>query len=483
VIHPLSPIRPRIGSWKSTVRMDSNFITVSLLIFVAALSACGGGSSGGADPDPGSVSIPDVTNNLEVEALGALDEFRVVVTKSSDYPLIAAGRVISQSSAACIDCAIPGDTVELLISEPHDYQVTMPAHFLVSPLPRLDGGTELQPAVYPDTDNTGSNLTTNEGATLGRVLFYDENLSLEFRNVSCASCHDQKHGFSDPDQLSTGVAGKTRRHSMGLANARFLKSGKAFWDQRAENLEEQALIPIADPIEMGLRLDRLEELLPTLSYYPNLFEAAFGDPAITRDRVGRALAQFVRSMVSIDSRYDQARVDQFARGIESIFVPFDNFTAEENRGKDIFLKSVPEGGGGCFACHTTEAFINTVLGPTNNGLDEFTLDDEGACEPLGGAPDTLCGKFKVPSLRNIAIRPPYMHDGRFDTLEEVIEHYNSEIKPHRNLGDPLVGAAGLPVRLNLDVEDKAALLAFLETLTDDGFLNDPKFSDPFEMAP
>ena len=262
VIHQLFPIRRHIDSRKITARMGSSFVNVSLLIFVAALSACGGGSSGNADTDQRSVPIPDVVDKPEAEAIATLDEFGVVVTKSSDYPLIAAGRVISQSPAACEDCANPGDTVTLVVSEPHDYQVTMPAHFLVSPLPAPEGLEELQPAVFPDTDNTpGSNLTTNEGATLGRVLFYDTNLSFDL-SVSCASCHEQNHGFSDPDRFSSGVAGKTRRHSMGLANARFFESGKAFWDQRADSFEEQALIPIADLFEMGLSLDRLEERLP-----------------------------------------------------------------------------------------------------------------------------------------------------------------------------------------------------------------------------
>jgi cytochrome c peroxidase len=403
--------------------MDSNLKYSLLFVMVTGLVACGGGGGTSGNGDP-------------------------VVQESPTLP-----------------------------AEPYNYEVDLPAHFLVSPFP----GSIFQPAVI-DLDNTpGSNLTTNEGATLGRVLFYDVNLSID-RSISCASCHIQALGFSDDKVLSEGIGGAaapTRRHSMGLANARFYGNGKAFWDQRAASLEEQALMPIQDPIEMGLSLDEMEQRLAELDYYPALFEAAFGNSLITRERVGAALAQFVRSLVSMDTLYDQGRVLQGGSLDENFFEPLPNFTTEQNRGKELFLRAIPEGGGSCFSCHSTEAFVNSVAGPTNNGLDIDTSSDEGACEPLGFL-DGECGKFKVPSLRNIAVRPPYMHDARFATLEEVVDHYSSNVQPHRNLGEALTTPGGNPVRLNFSDEDKAALVAFLHTLTDESMLNDVKFSDPFE---
>jgi cytochrome c peroxidase len=380
----------------------------------------------------------------------------------------------------------------VLITGQESYEVSsFPRHFLVAPRGE-EGRFVGQPAVV-ETDNTGSNEITNAGATLGRVLFYDKRLSID-DTVSCASCHIQAFGFSDaPDKIvSEGVnGGVTRRRSMGLANARFFVGGRAFWDLRAASMEEQALMPIIDPVEMGLPdLDALEQKLAAIDYYPALFEAAFGTTEITRDRVAKALAQFVRSMVSFNSRYDQGRVEQIEeQGLDpvtSFMMPLPNFTDEENRGKEIFLTPIVQGGGQCIGCHATEAFISAVTGPTNNGLDfdapDFSvLEDQGACEPPEFASDTsLCGKFKVPSLRNVAVRGPFMHDGRFATLAEVIDHYSEGIQAHPNLAEVLEDAEGNPVRLNFSPEDKAALIAFLNTLTDSVFLSDAKFSDPFQ---
>ena len=384
----------------------------------------------------------------------------------------------------------PAQPRPALITGEENYVVDLPMHFLVAP--RGEVGRSVQPAVI-DTDNTGSNVISNAGATLGRVLFYDKRLSID-DTVSCASCHIQSLGFSDEaDQIvSAGVnGGFTRRHSMGLANARFFLSGRAFWDLRAASLEEQSLMPIIDPAEMGLPdLDTLEQKLAGIDYYPALFEAAYGDSVITSDRVAKALAQFVRSMVSFNSKYDQGRVQQIETEgkdpVQTFLLPLPNFTAAENRGKELFLTPIVEGGGSCFGCHSTEAFITPVTGPTNNGLDfeepDFSLlDDQGVCEALEFAGDTSrCGKFKVPSLRNVAVRPPFMHDGRFATLEDVIDHYSENIQAHPNLAEVLKDGDGNPVRLNFSPEDKAALIAFLNTLTDQDFLNDPKFSDPFQ---
>jgi cytochrome c peroxidase len=224
-----------------------------------------------------------------------------------------------------------------------------------------------------------------------------------------------------------------------------------------------------------------------ISYYPPLFEDAFGSPEITSDRVAKALAQFVRSLVSFNSKYDRGRVMQIdEQGLDPVEsftqpIPEEIFSAVENRGKQIFLTPITSGGGGCFSCHSTEAFVNAGGGPTSNGLDAATPDDQGACEPLEfQSQPERCGTFKVPSLRNVGVRPPYMHDGSLATLALVIDHYSEGIEAHPNLSPVLKDTLGDPVRLNFSVEDKGALIAFLNALTDESFLRDEKFSDPFD---
>ena len=356
----------------------------------------------------------------------------------------------------------------VLPSPSYDYFVTLPSSFFVPAVP----GSPTQIAVI-DHDNTpGSNPTTNAGATLGRVLFYDKELSFN-RSVACGSCHHQGSGFSDPRTLSTGFdGGNTRRHSMGLTNARFYQRGRAFWDERAESMEAQALIPIQDSVEMGMTLAEVESRLAQKDYYPALFDAAFGDAGITSDRIAKALAQFVRSLVSVTSRYDQGRAM-----VNNFNQPFPNFTAQENQGKTLFLTPPQAGGAGCGGCHATEAFVNEQNGPMNNGLDADTSIDQGAFETFGTA--HFLGTFKVPSLRNIGVRAPYMHDGRFSTLAQVVEHYNSGVQAHPNLDPRLRLPNGNPIRLNLSAAQKLALVAFMNTLTDSAFLADPRYSDPF----
>lgn len=359
----------------------------------------------------------------------------------------------------------------ILPSPSYDYFVQLPEYFFVPAVP----GSPTQIAVI-DHDNTPStNPTTSAGVTLGRVLFYDKNLSMN-GTVSCGSCHHQAQGFSDPRTLSIGFAGgNSRRHSMGLTNARFYQRGRAFWDERAASMEVQALMPIQDPVEMGMTLAELSIRVGQKSWYPALFDAAFGDPAISSDRISKALAQFVRSLVSITSRYDQGRAM-----VNNFNQPFPNFTAEENQGKSLFLTAPQAGGAGCGGCHATEAFVNEQNGPMNNGLDVDTSVDQGAFETFG-TPNFL-GSFKTPSLRNIAVRSPYMHDGRFATLAQVVEHYNSGVQPHPNLNSRLRLPNGNPIRLNLGAAQKQALVAFMNTFTDNAFLSDVRYSDPFPGA-
>lgn len=321
-------------------------------------------------------------------------------------------------------------------------------------------------------DNTPlTNLTTDVGATLGRVLFYDKRLSTN-QTVSCSSCHQQAHGFSDPRKLSVGFnGGLTGRNSMGLSHARWYQRRHFFWDERANTLEDQVLQPIQNATEMGMTLAALTNRLAAEPYYTNLFAKTFGSAAVTSDRISRALAQFVRSIVSVQSKYDTGVASNFA-----------NFTPQENLGRQIFLGQV--GNATCAACHGTDNF---VPGPAlnNNGL-EFPYVDLGVGGITGNPADN--GKFKVPSLRNIELTAPYMHDGRFATLEEVVEFYDHGVVDNPNLSPPLrlPPPPGQPVgpvrRLNLTPQQKAALVAFLKTLTDAKLATDVKYSDPFNYG-
>lgn len=323
------------------------------------------------------------------------------------------------------------------------------------------------------TDNTpDQNPITDDGATLGRVLFHDTRLSAN-DSVSCASCHQQRHGFGDPRPYSVGFDGRaTRRHAMALANARYYARGRFFWDERVETLETQVLAPVQDRIEMGLSLALLEDKVRATTFYPPLFERAFGTRAITTGRIARALAQFVRALVSYGSPYDAAR----AAGPPGS-PPFEaRLTGSERLGHRLFV-TVPGGearGAGCSRCHVTDAQVS--LSPRNIGLDPEGTGDQGAGD----------GRFKAPSLRNVAARPPYMHDGRFATLGEVIAHYDDAVQAQPFLDmallDRRLAVTGGPVRpIRLDLTDREidALVAFLDTLTDEAFLRDPKFSDPF----
>ncbi|MEP7355528.1 MAG: cytochrome c peroxidase [Acidobacteriota bacterium] len=358
------------------------------------------------------------------------------------------------------------NAVPALPSTPYNYTIIQyPAHFA---LPGAPPGTG---SVVLIDDTPATNPNTDAGTTLGRVLFYDKNLS-KTQTVACGSCHVQSHGFSDPNRFSTGFAGgKGTRHAPGLSNVRFNPAGHAFWDERAGSLEIQALLPIQDAVEMGLTLTELVQRVGSLSYYPALFQAAFGDTSVTSDRIAKAIAQFDRSIISYQSKYDVGRAQVTDPGI-----PFPNFTTQENRGKQLFLTPPPQGGANCIACHRGEAFLNDQ-GPINNGLNASSTADPGASAISGNA--AQLGAFRFPSLRDIAMRAPYMHDGRFATLEDVVDFYDHGVQNNPNLDQRLRGPGGTPLRLNLNQSDKAALVAFLGTLTDTQLLSDPRFSDPF----
>ena len=323
-----------------------------------------------------------------------------------------------------------------------------------------------------DFDNTPANNQINDRiATLGRVLFYEKQLSAN-NTISCSSCHLQEKAFTDPAQFSTGFAGgQTPRNSMSLANSRFYENGNFFWDERANTLEIQTLMPIQDELEMGLTLDQMTAKLAATDYYPTLFEWSFGDGTVTSERVSRALAQFIRSMQSFNSRYDAGLATTGNRNR-----PFPNFTAAENAGKNLFFSNRTD----CGACHVGGQGNNVFFfmdQPRNNGLDAGLNSDNGRGDVTGRNNDN--GDFKVPSLRNIELTGPYMHDGRFATLEEVIDHYSTGIQNHPNLDNRLRND-GRPVRMNFSTIERANLVAFLKTLTDNNFIQNEAYSNPFK---
>lgn len=308
-------------------------------------------------------------------------------------------------------------------------------------------------------------------ATLGRVLFYDLRLSTNDR-ASCASCHQQAIGFTDAMRFSNGIsnAATTDFHAMRLGNLRYWKPGTTFWDRRAASVEAQASHPFHSLVEMGWGgaaggFDALTAKMAATRYYPDLFAFAYGSREISEPRIQRALATFVRAMVSRSSRWDEGYAQTFApaapdRGLDRDLL---NFSPQENRGRHLFMAPAAEGGAGCAACHRPPTFALDA-GARSNGLD---------------AGETRL--FKAPSLRSVALSGPYMHDGRFATLAEVIDHYDRGIQPGPALDDRLRDK-GKPRRLNLTPADRAALVAFLPTLNDPVLTTDPRFADPFRRA-
>jgi len=338
---------------------------------------------------------------------------------------------------------------------------------------------QVKPA-YITRDNTpAGNQITDIGATLGRILFYDVRLSRN-NTISCSSCHHQDRAFGDPATASTGVSGTTGRHSMRLINARFAAEARFFWDERAISAEAQASQPIQDHIEMGFSgtngdptLADLITKLSAIEEYQVLFAATYGNSAITENRLQRALAQFVRSIQSFDSKFDTGRAAAPNDG-----APFNNFTASENAGKQLFLAPPPQGGAGCAACHRPPEF-DIDPNSRNNGI----------VTAIGGGTDTT--NTKSPSLRDLVssngtLHGGFMHDASLTSLSAVISHYNAIPAIVPNLdprltqpGGPPGPAGDTPQRLNLTATEQADLVAFLSTLTGTNVYVDPKWSDPF----
>jgi cytochrome c peroxidase len=420
--------------------------------------------------------------------------FSFARTKPTQTLVLAMTVIIGAISSGCSvsDTPIAATPVPASVSTLTDGGVQP-----VLPLTTIGYSTiRLLPAHFA-ADNTvqysepADNPTTDAGATLGRVLFYDKKLSLN-NSTACASCHKQEFAFTDNKRLSEGFThGLTRRHSMNLTNIAYVETpgggngggggggGAAavgtgfFWDTRAATLEIQALMPIQDNTEMGMTLDSLTRRLSQIRYYQGLFTAAFGTSTVTSDRIAKALAQFMRSLISYRSKYDV--------GVQT---NFQNFTAQEQRGRTIFNGQA----GNCTSCHGSRTqFVSDEA--NNNGLDAVSTTDLGLAEVTNNPRDA--GRFRVPSLRNIELTAPYMHDGRILTLEDVVEHYNSGVQAHPNLsrqlrvnnGNNATNQPTVPRRLNLSQADKQALVAFLKTLTDTEFTRDARFANPFPTEP
>jgi cytochrome c peroxidase len=317
----------------------------------------------------------------------------------------------------------------------------------------------------PKVKLPGDNPLSVEGVELGRRLFHDAKLSRN-NSQSCASCHDRAKAFTDGQPYSFGESGQRgRRNAMPLANLAW--ANEFFWDGRAKSLREQVLLPIQDAHEMNETLERAAAKLTVDRDYPARFKAAFGSSAVTSERIALALEQFLLTLVSQESKFDRA-----ARKIATL-------TAQEQRGLQLFVTEHDPArglrGADCFHCHGGNLFGNHQF--MNNGLT-LRAGDLGRLEVTQSESDR--GKFKVPSLRNVALTAPYMHDGRFVTLEEVIEHYNGPMHRSPTL-DPNL-AKHPEAGLGLNAEDKAALVAFLKTLTDEQFVSPEPFDNQLSQT-
>jgi len=318
----------------------------------------------------------------------------------------------------------------------------------------------------PAPDLPTDNVLTEQGVELGRMLFYEKMLSRD-ESQSCASCHRQEHGFSDTTRFSLGVEmlpGK--RQAMSVFNMAW-NSNEFFWDGRAHLLRDQAILPIQDELEMDETLENVIAKLKDTKTYRDQFTRVFGDDDITVDKMALALEQFMLSIVSYDSKFDQ-----WKSGIVEL-------TESEERGRLLFETEYnaffPEfSGADCAHCHGGANFENDLY--MNNGLDTDADFVDIGRENVSGDPLDRA-KFKVPTLRNIELTAPYMHDGRFQTLEEVVDHYNEGIHPSTTADPAIINT--MQSGLFLEDQDKMDLINFLKTLTDESFVNDSRYTDPF----
>jgi cytochrome c peroxidase len=315
---------------------------------------------------------------------------------------------------------------------------------------------------------------TDEGATLGRVLFYDKILSID-NTVSCGSCHHQSIGFADQARLSNGIDNQvTDRNAPPISN--LYDDNLLFWDGRATSLNDLVLQPVRNHKEMGMEnMDFLVAKIKAAPYYGDLFNKAYGTTEVTSERVADAMTQFVKSMIGCDSEMDRKSISG------------QPLSPQAEEGRNIFF-----GKGSCYNCHSGPdfndrgGFFDPFFPPNGGGfgwaqdIADIGLDKEYTDVGMGVFDEALVGVFKIPSLRNVALTAPYMHDGRFATLEDVINHYDSGIQRSPNLDNVFKSwDTGETIRLNLSETEKSALVAFLHTLTDENYMYDERFSDPF----
>lgn len=325
----------------------------------------------------------------------------------------------------------------------------------------LDYGTTLSAPILPS-----DNALTKAKVQLGRMLFYEKSLSGD-NSMACASCHNQENAFSDINQFSIGIDGlQGGRQAMAIVNMAWNTDG-FFWDGRAATLREQSLKPIQDALEMHETLPNVVAKLSAKSMYTEQFKRAFGSEEITPLKMSLAMEAFMFTLVSGDSKYDK-----FLAGQATL-------TPSEEHGRQLFFDEYNPGfpnlsGADCAHCHSGSNFENDQF--MNNGLDiDANILDSGYMNVTLNASDKA--KFKVPTLRNIEVTFPYMHDGRFTTLMEVVNHYNSGIETSSTVDQAVLNTQA--TGLFLTNQDKIDLVNFLKTLTDHSFLTDARFSDPF----
>ena len=320
-------------------------------------------------------------------------------------------------------------------------------------VPQLFANNLLPPVIPED------NPLTEEGIALGRKLFYDKSLSGN-GTQACASCHKPESAFTDPLQFSLGSEGDEGfRNSMPLFNMAWNYEQHFFWDGAANSIEEQIFEPVTNPIEMNNSWENVIATLKSSSEYPTLFRQAFNTENIDSTHVSKAIAQFLRTLVSGNSKFDNYLLGEVT------------LTESELNGFNVFMS---EDKGDCFHCHGNAfnpLWTDNIF--HNNGLDE-TFDDLGFGAVTGDPRDN--GKFKSPSLRNLAHTAPYMHDGRFETIDEVINHYSEGLVYSETI-DPLMKAVA-EGGVQLSDEDKADLKAFLLSLSDSSFIENPEYQNP-----
>ncbi|MEO1359444.1 MAG: cytochrome c peroxidase [Pseudomonadota bacterium] len=479
------------------------------------LAACGGGSGGSSTTPTTSVattatnSAPTVASAVANQSASVGFDFSLnlagtfsdadndALTVTADFGADAKGLSLSGTTISGVpnstgtitvtctatdpDGATATDTFEIEVGV--DQSAILATFGNAIDLENLDDYAGQTVPAYITKINDGGNPITNPGATLGRVLFYDTSLSTDGA-VSCATCHLQSLGFSDAGIVSTGVdGGQTGRHSMRLINTMFADEENFFWDERAPSHEAQESQPIQDHNEMGFSgqngrpdLETLIAQMEATEYYEELFRFVYLDPNITETRIQEALAQFTKSIQSFDSRYDEGRAQVNNNGAN-----FPNFTADENAGKQLFMRAPGDGGAGCNVCHRAPEF-DIRPGSNHNGV--FAV--------AGSTTEFDLTNTRSPSLRDMVgpggtSNGPFMHDGSLATLRAVIDHYDAIQEPTsepplsewRATIDNRLFPGGNPQRLNLTEIEKDQLEAFLLTLTGISIYTDPKLSDPF----